>query len=129
MVEVERLRSLFREATSFLERGDAVQASEKLYKVAEDCVKSLAQLHNLPEHVEAVKEGGWWTKLLNRAAGRLAKLYGEEFRRAWGLAYELHQRGFHEESMSVEDVKEAAPLIEELMELTMAELKAKKPSS
>lgn len=29
-----------RKAASYLERGDAVQSSEKLYEVAEECVKS-----------------------------------------------------------------------------------------
>jgi len=51
----------FREAQDYLGRGDSVQASEKMYKVVEECIKALAQLYNLPEYKKAIKESRWWT--------------------------------------------------------------------
>jgi hypothetical protein len=36
------------EAGGYVEEGDAVQASEKLYKTVEDVIKALATSNNLP---------------------------------------------------------------------------------
>jgi hypothetical protein len=41
-----------------VERGDAIQASEKLYKAAEEAVKALAQKLWVPEAAEAREYGG-----------------------------------------------------------------------
>jgi len=38
---LEELRKRFREAIEYIEKGDAVQAAEKLYKVAENAIKIL----------------------------------------------------------------------------------------
>jgi hypothetical protein len=38
---------------------DPVQASEKLYKAAEEVVKTLALAINLPEARKATEPGGW----------------------------------------------------------------------
>jgi hypothetical protein len=40
---------------------DPVQASEKLYKVAEECVKALAIHYNLEDILRNVEERGRWT--------------------------------------------------------------------
>jgi hypothetical protein len=61
------------EAKEYVERGDAVQASEKMYKVVEECIKALAQQYNTPEHQAAVKEGRGWTQLLGKAARGLSR--------------------------------------------------------
>lgn len=66
------------EAIELIEKEDAVQASEKLYKVVEDCVKLLAKLNSLPEYKKAIKEGQWWSKLLAKAVERLRDIYGED---------------------------------------------------
>ncbi len=123
--DVEALARLFKEAVSYLEKGDSVQASEKLYKVAEDCVKALAEVEGIREYTEAVRSGGWWTKLLQRAAARLSELYGEELRLAWDAAYKLHIEGFHEGRLTINDVKEEAPKIEELLRIVKGELIAR----
>jgi len=44
---------MLRRAWEELERGDPVQASEKLYKAAEECIKILACLENLDEYRRA----------------------------------------------------------------------------
>ena len=122
--KVEELKKRLREALEFLEKGDAVQASEKLYKVAEDAVKILSEINRIPEYEKARREGTWWTKLLDRAAKRLKNIYGEELLDAWTTAYELHQKGFHEEQLSVEDVLERAYKIEDLIRIVEKEVKS-----
>lgn len=122
--KVEELKKRLREALEFLEKGDAVQASEKLYKVAEDAVKILSEINRIPEYEKARREGTWWTKLLDRAAKRLKNIYGEELLDAWTTAYELHQKGFHEEQLSVEDVLERAYKIEDLIRIVEREVKS-----
>ena len=55
---------------------DPVQASEKLYKAAEEAVKALATALNLPEARKAIESGGWRSKLLEKAAQGIAKTLG-----------------------------------------------------
>jgi len=55
---------------------DPVQASEKLYKAAEEAVKALAIALNLPEARKAIESGGWWLKLLEKTAQGVAKALG-----------------------------------------------------
>jgi hypothetical protein len=69
-------------AEKFLAEGrelidkDPVQASEKLYKAAEETVKALATVLNLPEARKAIESGGWWPKPLEKAAQSVAKALG-----------------------------------------------------
>jgi hypothetical protein len=107
------------EAKMYVERGDPVQSSEKLYKVAEECVKALAIKFNTPEVHEARREGRWWAKLLSRAAKTLSlKLEEPLINIGWSVAYDLHVRGFHEAVLSIEHVKLSLPHIESLLERT-----------
>ena len=109
MPEAERHLAL---ALKYLQEGktliekDPVQASEKLYKAAEEAVKALAIELDLDQAKIATKEGTWWTRLLNRAAEATAeKLGAEEFDLWWKAAYYLHVEGFHEARLNSEDVK------------------------
>ncbi|WP_143701285.1 PaREP1 family protein [Vulcanisaeta thermophila] len=61
-----KLWGLLREAESYLESGDAVQASEKLYKIVEGSVKILSQrrkddegIRHILEEVERRADGRW----------------------------------------------------------------------
>ena len=113
---LEEIEERFREALSILDKKDPVQASEKLYWVAETVIKKLAEIHNLPEYEKASQIGRWTTKLLENAVKRLRESYGEEFYQWWTTAYEiLHIRGFHEGMLDVEEVKEKAATIEEML--------------
>jgi hypothetical protein len=86
---------------------DPVQASEKLYKAAEEVVKVLAIALNLPEARKAIESGGWWSKLLEKTAQSVAKALGvKEFILWWNTAYKLHVDGFHETKLSSEDIRE-----------------------
>jgi len=101
------------EAKKCIDRKDPVQGSEKLYKVVEYCIKEFAKKYNLSEYKEAKREGTWWTKLLARSARTLAnKLNENRIIDVWTKAFELHQFGFHENSLRTEDVKREIPLVE-----------------
>ncbi len=125
MADMNNIQLRFKEAIELINRGDAIQASEKLYKVVEDCIKLLAKINNIPKHKEAIEAGQWWTKLLSRASERLRRIYGDNIITAWQAAYELHIRGFHEEQMDIDEVKERASEIEDLLKLTINEVKTK----
>lgn len=60
--------------------GDSVQASEKLYKAAEECVKALALYLNLEEIVAEAEERGRWTVTeLEKAVLRLLRKSGSGY--------------------------------------------------
>jgi hypothetical protein len=116
----------------YLEEGktliekDPVQASEKLYKAAEEAVKALAKGLDLEQARIAEKEGTWWTKLLNRAAEATAEKLGiDELALWWKAAYYLHVEGFHEARLNSEDVKRNYRYIEALITTAEKILKAK----
>lgn len=103
---IELASKSLEEAKEFLEKGDPVQASEKLYKTVEECVKVLAQYLNLDEWRIAVEQGRWWTQLLGKAARNASRILGEpRIELTWSLAYEIHVWGFHEAKYTVEDIK------------------------
>jgi len=119
-------------ALRYLEEGmtliekDPVQASEKLYKAAEEAVKALAKGLDLEQARIAEKEGTWWTKLLNRAAEAVAEKLGiDELALWWKAAYYLHVEGFHEARLDSEDVKRNYRYIEALVTTAEKILKAK----
>ncbi|WP_052886701.1 MULTISPECIES: PaREP1 family protein [Archaea] len=119
-------------ALRYLEEGrtliekDPVQASEKLYKAAEEAVKALAIGLDQEQARIAAKEGAWWTRLLNRASeGAAEKLGIEELALWWKAAYYLHVEGFHEARLDSEDVKRNYRYIEALVTTTEKILKAK----
>jgi hypothetical protein len=55
---------------------DSVQASEKLYKAAEEAVKALATALNPPETRKATESGGSWPKPLEKVAQSVARAPG-----------------------------------------------------
>lgn len=112
---VERLLS---EANGYLEKGDAVQSSEKLYKAAEECIKTLAERLNLKEVKEAEEKGRWTVTLLEKTVGKLTDKLGMDVEIGWDAANYLHIWGFHETKLDAEDVKRRLPLIARLKELT-----------
>ena len=88
-------------AKRYLEEGkrlldeDPIQASEKLYKAAEEAVKALAVHHRLEDVLVRVRERGRWTvSLLSKAVTRLAKIIGQWVLDAWDHAWVLHVWGF-----------------------------------
>ncbi|ABL89082.1 PaREP1/PaREP8 domain containing family protein [Pyrobaculum islandicum DSM 4184] len=114
---VELAERFLAEAEQYVERGDAVQASEKLYKAVEECVKALAEELGVEALGEVRRRGRWDTWLLGRAAREAAERLGEDrVRLAWKDAYDIHVWGFHEAKYDVRDVKAALPLARWLVE-------------
>ncbi len=134
LIRVELAERLLEEARELLGKGDAVQASEKMYKVVEECIKALARLYDIPERRRAIQEGRWWTQLLGKASRRLARLLNEpRLELVWSLAYEIHVWGFHEAKYSVEDVRGDLEHVKWILDYTKKHLehlgsrKAQKP--
>jgi hypothetical protein len=110
-------------AVKFLAEGkaladrDPVQASEKLYKAAEEAVKALAIRLNLSEVLRRVEERGRWTVAdLEKAVLKSSERLGGWVRQSWDAAWVLHVWGFHEARLDAEDVKARAPDVERLVE-------------
>jgi hypothetical protein len=121
MVGIERIgfiNSLLSEAYAYVDKGDPVQASEKLYKVAEECIKTLAEHFSLEEVKVAKEKGRWTVTLLEKAVGKLVSKLGMDVELGWVEANYLHVWGFHEVKLDVEDVKRRIPMIRKLAELT-----------
>ena len=129
-VRLELARRFIEEARTFLDQGDSVQASEKLYKVVEECVKILAVLHQVPELEEVKRRGRWDTWILGRASSSLARVLGEErIRVTWALAYDVHVWGFHEAKYTLDDVKPLLPYVEWLLDYTRNKLEERRVSN
>ena len=121
--EIEVHREL---AKKFLEDGlklieaDPVQASEKLYKAAEEALKVLVLKHELKEIIEKVeKRGRWKAEDFFEAVSMLRQVYGDDIRRLWSTAWELHVWGFHEAKATNKYVKERAEDVRKLVELAL----------
>ncbi|MFP3157442.1 MAG: PaREP1 family protein [Caldivirga sp.] len=109
-------------ALRFLEEGkelvdkDPVQASEKLYKAAEETVKALAIHFNLVNIIKSVDERGRWTVTdLERAALEISRKLGRWFRATWDAANYLHVWGFHGAKINAEDIDDRLPDIERMV--------------
>lgn len=120
-VHHELASRMLEDARVCIEKGDAVQASEKLYKVAEEAVKVLAGRFELPEYEDAMRMGRWTTPLLFRAVGRMVARLGRGIRHCWDTAWTLHVEGFHEARLDIESVAERVEDIEEIMRLVERE--------
>jgi sulfatase maturation enzyme AslB (radical SAM superfamily) len=95
----------FEEGKNLVDK-DSVQASEKLYKAAEEIVKMLTMYFNLSDVLENVKKRGRWTVAeLERAVEAISERFGEWFISLWDIAWALHVWGFHEAKLDSKAVK------------------------
>ena len=109
----------------FLEEGkrlvdeDPVQASEKLYKAAEEAVKQLAHSLKVEDVLKLVEERGRWTVTdLERVIRRLRSLEPSVVG-WWDNANYLHVWGFHEAKLDSESVKIRLPSVEKIVKLAL----------
>ncbi|AGT35922.1 MULTISPECIES: PaREP1 family protein [Thermofilum] len=109
-------------AVRYLEEGknlidtDPVQASEKLYKVAEEAVKALTTHFNLKDILEDVEKSGTWSLgKLEKAVLSISDKVGDWFRSSWDTAWALHVWGFHEAKFDAEDVRRRLPSIDRMV--------------
>lgn len=96
--------------------GDAVRASGKLYKAAEEVVRALTTYYNLDDILGRVAERDRWTVTeLPKAVLRISDKLGEWFRHSWNSAWALHFWGFHEARFDSEVVRRYMPDIERMI--------------
>ena len=104
----------FEEGRSLVDR-DPIQASDKLYKAAEEVVKSLTIHFDLSDIIKRVGERGRWTATeLEKAVEAITEKVGEWFRYSWDAAWVLHVWGFHEAKLDSKAVKLRLPGIERM---------------
>jgi len=115
---IQFIKRLVSEGENYLEKGDAVQSSEKLYKAAEECVKALSERFKLEEVKVAEERGRWTVTLLEKSVGKLEGELGIDVELGWAEANYLHVWGFHEVKLDTEDVRRRVPMIKRLLELT-----------
>ena len=115
-LRTELAKKYIAEAEDYLKKGDAVQASEKAYKTAEEIVKALAEKFNIPEYQQASKEGRWYTYWLASAVNRLTKDLGNWILNGWNSAYILHVWGFNEVKLSTSDITEYLRKVKEMLD-------------
>ena len=127
----ERSRAHLELAERFLREGvelidrDPVQASEKLYKAAEEAIKAIAIALNLDEARIAGDQGRWATTLLFDAVESVSsRLNNRDVRLWWRAAWFLHVEGFHEARLKPMHIKEDVEYIEDIVKLARGVVKA-----
>ena len=113
---LELAKRFLEEGTALAER-DPVQASEKLYKAAEEAVKALAVALGLEEAQKAEEQGRWTATLLFTAVDKIARETGRDFKLWWGRAWFLHVEGFHEARLTAEQVKDDIEYVRYIVEM------------
>jgi hypothetical protein len=97
---------------------DPVQASEKLYKAAEEAVKAIATALDLDEARKALS-------LLDDAVYAISERLGvKELMDWWDSAYRLHVDGFHEARLRSVDVAKRLGHVEALVDLAKRVVKS-----
>jgi len=115
-VRLELASIYFREGAKLVDR-DPIQANEKLYKAAEECVKALAIYLNLGNILREVERSGRLTTTeLKKAVKAINDRIGRWFEEAWDRAWALHVWGFLETKPDSEAVKRRLPYIEKMVE-------------
>jgi hypothetical protein len=115
-VRLELASRYLREGAELVDR-DPIQASEKLYKTAEECVKALAIYLNLGNILREVEKSGRLTTTeLEKAVEAISDRVGRWFEEAWDRAWALHVWGFHETKLDSEAVKRRLPYREKMVE-------------
>jgi hypothetical protein len=110
---LELASKYLKEGKNLVER-DPVQASEKLYKAAEETVKALTAHFNLSDILTKVeKRGGWTVTELEKAVEAISERLGEWFSAAWDRAWALHAWGFHEAKLDSEAIR--IPYVERIV--------------
>ncbi len=99
---------------------DPVQASEKLYKAAEEAVKLLAEELKMDELLKRVEERGRWTVTDLEKAVKGLREVEPEIVAWWDHANYLHVWGFHEARLDAESVKMRLPSIEKIVKFALS---------
>ena len=111
------MRKFLNEGKRYVELNDPVQASEKLYKAAEEAIKVLSKNYAPDLHEEAVAKGRWTTTLLFKVVEKMSKEVDGEIQHRWNTAWTVHVQGFHEAKLDISYVATCVADIEELVKL------------
>jgi hypothetical protein len=126
LARLEIILNLMYEAEKYLREKNPIQASEKLYKVVEECIKALAERHVISEYREALEYNRWRLGLLDKAAVTLSKILNEpRIMDVWDSAYYLHVQGFHEARLGIEEVEARLSKIKWLVNYVEEKVKEK----
>jgi len=117
-------------AEKYLDEGkklieeDTIQASEKLYKAAEEIIKALAIHYNLIDILTKTKSRGRWTVTdIEKAVKEISNKIGSWFLDSWDHAWILHVWGFHEGKIDREGIRIRLPAIEKMIEESLKIIK------
>jgi hypothetical protein len=115
-------------ARDYLMLNDPMQASEKLYKAAEESIKYLAENYQVPQLERAKQATTWWTHLLTQAAETLSRdqRLDKEIAKSWEAAIFVHIQGFHENALDTQSVQDRVPVIQHLVEKAKEEKDARR---
>lgn len=100
-------------ANKLLDDNDPPDASEKLYKAAEESIKVLA----IKENPTLDNSDYWSARTLWAQVDILNNIYGDGLRDSWDTAWSLHTQGFHEHLLSREQILERVQKIVDLVNL------------
>ena len=113
---IELIKELLNEAKIYIDKGDTIQSSEKLYKAVEECLKILVYYFDLKHIINRVKSRGRWSiDDYDEAAIELSKKIDKIVLDAWNNAMMLHVWGFHEGKLSIKSVIERFYIIEKFV--------------
>jgi hypothetical protein len=115
-LRLDLAKKYMKECEEYLKKGDAVQASEKAYKVAEELIKALAKKFNLEEYQKTLRKGKWYTYLLVSASSKLSQKLGDWVLSGWDAGYSLHVWGFHDAKLTVSDIIPRVEKVRKLLE-------------
>ena len=105
------------EGKNYIKINDPVQASEKLYKAAEEAIKSLSESYAPEIFAETQRKGRWTSPLLFEAADKIADKIGKEVIYYWNIAWTLHVEGFYEARLNVNYIARRVDDIDKLVKL------------
>ncbi|WP_420809233.1 PaREP1 family protein [Acidianus ambivalens] len=113
---MENILKFLEEADELLKKGDTAQASEKLYKAAEEAIKFLSYRENINVLSKVKKEDRWKSEFLFDASLQLSTFY-PEIKDIWKSAWILHVEGFHETRLDENKVKFYAENVKKLRKI------------
>ncbi|ADN49605.1 PaREP1 family protein [Vulcanisaeta distributa] len=120
---LELAERFLRDGMELIDR-DPVQASEKLYKAAEEAIKAMAVALGLDEARTAEAQGRWAATLLFDAVDSISsRLNNREIRLWWRAAWFLHVEGFHEARLRPRQVREDVEYVEDIVKLARSIVK------
>ena len=108
---------MLKDAKGCIEEEDTVQASEKLYKAAEEALKALSEVYAPDLCEEAERRARWTITLLFKAVERIAESLGRGIRHRGDAAWFLHVEVFHEARRDIESVTKRMEDVEEFVNL------------